>query len=68
MGIHQELHNIIDQLGESDAEETLDYIRWLMADEDSLTDEELEDAKLGEAEIRRGEFITLDDYRRERSV
>ena len=67
MSVHQELHTMIDQLAENEAEETLDYIRWLMADEDSLTEAELDDARLGEAEIRRGKFITLDDYRRERS-
>jgi hypothetical protein len=67
MSVHQDLHNMIDQLSERETEETLNDLRWLIADEDSLTDKEIEDTGLGEAEIRRGEFTTLDDYRRERS-
>jgi len=67
MSIHQEIHALIDQLGSEEAEETLDYIRWLLADEDTLTEAELEDARLGAEEIRRGEFTTLDEYLRRRS-
>jgi hypothetical protein len=64
MSIHQEIHALIDQLGAEEAEETLDYIRWLLAGDDTLTEAELELVKAGEAQIARGEYETLADFRR----
>jgi hypothetical protein len=59
-----ELHDLIDQLDEEAASELLEHARWLAADEDELlTDEELARVEAGEAEIARGEDVTLEDLR-----
>lgn len=64
MSIRQEIHDLVDQLGDTEAEETLDYIRWLLTSEDTLTPEELEMVKEGEEQLSRGESISLEDFRR----
>jgi predicted transcriptional regulator len=61
MSIKPELHRLIDELDQEDEPAVLDYLRWLLADEDWLTDEERMAVEEGEAEIARGEYITLDD-------
>jgi predicted transcriptional regulator len=61
MSIKPELHRLVDELDEEDEQMALDYLRWLLADENSLTEDERRDAEEGEAEIERGEYITLDD-------
>ncbi len=45
--------------------ELLDYARWLAADEDEpLSPEELARVEAGEAELRRGESVRLEDLKR----
>lgn len=61
MSIKHELHRLVDLLEEDDEESALDYLRWLLADEDLLTDDERAAVGLGEAELARGEYVTLDD-------
>jgi hypothetical protein len=59
------LHQLVDQLDEAAADELLDYARWLAAEEDEpLTDEERKRVEDGEAEIRRGDYVTLEDLKR----
>lgn len=65
MSVKEELHQLIEQLDESSAQETLDYIRWFQLSHDSLTPEEWEQVRRGEAQIARGGYITLDDLVRE---
>ena len=66
MSIHQDIHALIDQLDADQTAEVLDYITWLLSDEDTLTESELEQARLGAEEIKRGEFVTLSEYIRQR--
>jgi hypothetical protein len=66
VSINQDIHSLIDQLDAKQTAEVLDYITWLLSDEDTLTDEELEQVRLGEDEISRGEYVTLNDYLRRR--
>lgn len=60
MTVKEELHQIIDVLSDEEAEELLDYLN-LRADPDTLTPEELARVKAADAEIARGEYVTLDD-------
>ena len=64
MSIKQELHRLVDLLEGEDEECALDYLQWLLTDEDSLTEEERTAVQEGEAELARGEFVTLDDFLR----
>ena len=62
----EELHRLIDGMDEVDAEEALDYLRWMLSDQpETLTAEELAEVEAGEAAIARGEFLTLDDLKHE---
>ena len=60
MTTKEELHLLIDALDEQCAHEVLEYIHWLREDSDTLTEEELSQAREAEARIDRGEYITLD--------
>jgi len=65
MTTKDDLHQLVDQLDEAAADELLDYARWLAAEEDEpLTDEERARVEAGEAEIRRGDYVTLEDVKR----
>lgn len=61
MSMKQELHLLVDLLEEADEESALEYLQWLLLDEESLTEQELSDVNEGEAQIARGEYITLDE-------
>lgn len=61
----QELLELIAQLDDVGVDEILDHVRWILADEDELTAEELRETEEAAERIRRGEFITLDELRRE---
>ncbi len=60
MSVKQDLHRLVDELGEADAREALDYLRWLKQETESLTEEELARVRAGEAEIARGEYTVLE--------
>jgi len=62
MTTKDDLHHLVDELDEAAADELLEYAQWLAAEEaEPLTDEEVARVEAGEAEIRRGEFVTLDN-------
>ncbi|MBI3980050.1 MAG: hypothetical protein HY331_17900 [Chloroflexi bacterium] len=65
MTIREELHHLVDVLDEEDAREALEYIRWLLEESETLTDAEMERVREGEAQINRGEYVTLDELQRE---
>lgn len=54
----------IDDLSEEDAREILDYLDWVDEGIDTLSDEEVEAVRKGQAEIASGEYVTLEDLRR----
>lgn len=60
MTVKEELHQIIDGLTDEEAEELLDYLN-LRADPDTLTPEELARVQAADAEIARGEYVTLEE-------
>lgn len=56
------LHELVDALSEEDALDLLDYLQ--MTDEpDELSSEELHELQEIEAEMRRGEYVTLEQLR-----
>jgi predicted transcriptional regulator len=63
MTVKEELHHLVDLLGEETAKEALDYLRWLAADSETLSEDELAAVSRGEQEIARGEYVTLTDLR-----
>ncbi len=64
MTVKDELHLMVDQMDETDAEEVLDYLRWLASESDTLSEEELDQARQGQEQIARGEYVTLAEFRR----
>ncbi len=65
MTTKDDLHHLVDQLDEAAADELLEYAQWLAAEEDEpLGDEGLARVETGEAEIRHGDYVTLEDLKR----
>ena len=56
------LHRIIEQLSDDEAERLLDWLN-LQADPDDLTPEEVADLDRVRAEMQRGEYVTLDQFK-----
>ena len=65
MTVKDELHQLVDLLPDTEAAAALDYVRWLLADEDTLTEEEMELVRRGQEEIARGDYVTLDELKRD---
>lgn len=64
MTVRDELHRLVDLLTDEDAAEALEYMRWLSAEEDALSQEEIERLPAGEEEIAQGNYITLAELTR----
>ena len=66
MSVKDELHTLVDQLDEEAIGELLDYAQWLAADEDApLSEQELARVREGEAAIAAGDYVTLEQLRRQ---
>ena len=63
MTIKDEIHVLVELLPDAAADDALDYLRWLAAESDALTDEELSAVRHGDNEIARGETVSLADLR-----
>ena len=61
------LHHLIDTMSDDDAQLLLDYLN-MRADPDELTPEEEAEVEQALQEIERGEYDTLDDFRRKIGV
>lgn len=56
----EEIIELVRALDEDGAVEVLDYVRWLLSDEDDpLTDEERSEGERAEAEMANGNYVTL---------
>lgn len=62
MSIKPELHRLVDQLSQQHEDSALEYLRWLLADDEALDQRAWDAVREGEAEIDRGDFITVDDF------
>ena len=64
MTIKERIHELTEQMTDEDAAEALDYMEWLLSDEEVLTPEELDAVDRGMAQIQRGEYVTLEEVKR----
>lgn len=62
MTAKESLRQLIDEMTDEEAEELLDYLN-LLADPETLPEEELAKVVEAEAAIERGEFLTLKELR-----
>ena len=63
--VKDELIELVHDLDDNSAAEVLDYVRWLLsAEDDPLTAEERSEVEQAEAEIARGDYVTLDELER----
>jgi len=63
--VRAELHRLVDQLPEGALVSGREDVRCLLSDEDeTLTEEELVEVEEGFEQIRRGEYVTLDEIGR----
>jgi hypothetical protein len=60
----EQLHHIIEGLGDTEASELLEYAERLLEAEETLSDEELGRARRTLGEMRRGDYVTLDEVKR----
>lgn len=65
MTTKERLHSLVDRLDDAEADELLEYADWLAQESDTLTDEELARARIGQDAIERGDFVTLDALRQQ---
>jgi len=61
MTVKDEMRMLIEILPDDATSDALDYMRWLAQEVDTLTEAELAEVRLGEAEIASGHSITLDE-------
>lgn len=62
--VREELHRLIDQLPAWEAVDALDHVRYLLSDEDTLTEEEMAEVLAAEEEMARGEYVTFEELKR----
>lgn len=68
MTVKQALREWIERMTDEEAAELLAHLEWEAADEDELTPEEWEDARLGRLENERGESVDGEALFRELGV
>lgn len=63
--VKDELIELVRDLDNEGAADVLDYVRWLLSEEDDpLTEEERSEVEQAEAEVARGNYVTLDELER----
>lgn len=65
MTVKDELIELVNDLDDKGAADVLDYVRWLLVEEEDLTPEEWAEVRLGKKQIARRESIMLDELLRE---
>jgi len=66
MNAKEDLHRLVDQLADSEIEtarQTLERLN-IAVDDDPVTREELAEIEEGSAQIDRGEYLTLEEFKR----
>jgi predicted transcriptional regulator len=66
MNAKEDLHRLVDQLADSEIEtarQTLERLN-IAVDDDPITSEELAEIEEGSAQIDRGEYVTLEEFKR----
>lgn len=65
MLVKEALRQLFDTLSGAKAADLLEYVHWLRDDRETLTPEELARVRQGAAQLRRGEYVTLDALKRD---
>jgi hypothetical protein len=61
----EELIDLVRDLDEGGVAEVLDYVRWLLSEEDEPpTEDERAEVERAEAEMAAGDYVTLDELER----
>jgi hypothetical protein len=63
MTTKEHVHELVDALSESAADEVLDYLRWLISPTDTLTEQEFEAVQKGERQVESGDYMTLEELK-----
>ena len=70
MSVREDLHRLVDRLPEAEEQAARRFLEFLVTqgeyDEEPLTPEEAKEAEEGWQAYKRGEFVTLEELRRER--
>jgi hypothetical protein len=64
MPAKEDLHELVDRLTDEEAQEALEYVRWLSEPTEALSKEELDSFEAGEEQIASGDYVTLDELPR----
>lgn len=63
--VKDELIELVRDLDDEGAADVLDYIHWLLSEEDHpLTEDERSEVEQAEAEVAAGNYVTLDELER----
>jgi hypothetical protein len=62
--LREKLHRLVDELDQARFRDALDHVEWLINECESLTDEEMQEVLAAEEEMRRGQYVTLDELKR----
>jgi hypothetical protein len=65
VGTREEIHRLVDQLDDINAEILLEYLQDLLSEEETLTEEEIAAVLEAEERMAKGEYITLEELQRE---
>jgi hypothetical protein len=68
MVARDELHRIVDELPETELDAARSLLEELRNGEDSLSAEELAEIDHGREAIRRGDYVTLEQYKKQRGL
>jgi len=73
MDVRDHLHQLVDELPEAEIPAAQRFLQYLHEvhdpiDHEPLSDETIEAIREGEEAMKRGEFITLEEYRRTRGL
>jgi len=70
MTAKEQVHSLVDEMSEGQAEELLEELRYLSAtaDDEPLTEEDIASIDRGVQDIRAGRVISLDEYERKRGL
>ncbi len=72
----EQLHQLVDQLPEDELEAARRFLEYLCGmqvspehmDEEPLSADAAEDVRQAEKELRRGDYVTLEEYERKRGL
>ncbi len=70
MTAREELHKMVDELPEAELEAARGLLEELRngAEDDVVTPEDLAEIEAGREAIRRGDYITMEEYKRQRGL